>query len=119
MHGTNVLIVPMMFGETNTGYWDANPGSRQFVPWISNFTPNLSTDYCPKKMLLAADGQDDLLTHPRPDLVPMIIHADPIAIVEAITASNMPSGGGTHTNTSLQIVEVLRGRAKGTIEARK
>ena len=69
-------------------------------------------------MLLAADGQDDLLTLPRPDLVPMIIHADPIAIVEAITASNMPSGGGTHTNTSLQIVEVLRGRAKGTIEAR-
>jgi len=32
MHGTNVRIVPMMFGETNTGYWDANPGSRQFVP---------------------------------------------------------------------------------------
>ena len=54
LHGTNVRIVPMMFGETNTGYWDANPGSRQFVPWISNFIPNLSTTYCAKKMILAA-----------------------------------------------------------------
>jgi hypothetical protein len=69
-------------------------------------------------LLLAAFGQDEPFTLPQPELAPMVTHADLIAIVEVLSASNVPSGGGTYTAATFQIVEVLRGRASGTIDAR-
>ena len=43
LHGSNVSVVPVCLGETDTGYWDAHPGSRQYVPWISKFIPTYSS----------------------------------------------------------------------------
>ena len=55
---------------------------------------------------------------PQPELAPMVLHADAIAIVKVITASNLPEGGGTYTLTNLEVIEMLRGKAPDTIEAR-
>ena len=69
--------------------------------------------------ILAAAGQEaDLFSLPQPELIPMVLHADLIAIVEVLYANNVPAGGGTYTAATFEIVEVLRGRAEGTLEAR-
>ena len=44
VQGSNVSVVPVCVGESDTGYWEANPGSRQYVPWISKTIPNYSSD---------------------------------------------------------------------------
>ncbi|MDG1481435.1 MAG: hypothetical protein P8R54_17705 [Myxococcota bacterium] len=48
----------------------------------------------------------------------MAVNADLIAIVEVISTGNIPADGGTYTAATLDIVEVLRGRATGTLDVR-
>jgi hypothetical protein len=43
VYGTNIDIVPIVVGESDTGYWDANPGSRDYVPCISSIIPTYSS----------------------------------------------------------------------------
>lgn len=51
-HGTHVHVKLATFGEADTGYWDANPGSRQHVPWISRtgLIPTLSSEFCGERI---------------------------------------------------------------------
>jgi len=55
LHGSHVSAVMCTFGETDSGYWDANPGSRPFVPWISRtgLIPTLSSEYCGERICRA------------------------------------------------------------------
>lgn len=69
-------------------------------------------------MLLAASAQEGLAPEPQPELVPLVRHADIVAVVEVLTVANVPEGGGHHTAATFQVIEVLRGRAEGTISAR-
>ncbi|MFT5686743.1 MAG: hypothetical protein ACI8RZ_007700 [Myxococcota bacterium] len=69
-------------------------------------------------LLLAASGQDGPFTLPQPELAPLVVHADLIAIVKVLATSNIPASGGTYTAATFEVVETLRGRAPATIEAR-
>lgn len=69
-------------------------------------------------LLLAASGQDDLNFNRQFELSHMAVNADLIAIVEVISTGNIPADGGTYTAATLDIVEVLRGRATGTLDVR-
>lgn len=40
--GTNVNVVPIVIGESDTGYWEANPGSHQYLPKIFCLVPKVS-----------------------------------------------------------------------------
>lgn len=69
-------------------------------------------------MMLAAVAQTDLRSDPQPELLPLVRHADVIAIVEVLSVANVPEGGGHHTAATFKVVEVLRGRAGETVSAR-
>ena len=69
-------------------------------------------------LLLAASGQDDLVSFPQFDLAHMASYADLIVIVEVISTGNIAADGGTYTAATLDIIEPLRGRASGTIDVR-
>lgn len=69
-------------------------------------------------LLLAASGQEDLNFQHQFELAHMAVNAELIAIVEVISTGNIPADGGTYTAATLDVVEVLRGRATGTIDAR-
>lgn len=52
-HHPSATTLSRAVGEAETGYWDANPGSRQYVPWISRtgLIPTLSSGWAGERIV--------------------------------------------------------------------
>ncbi len=49
--GTGVTSCEATFGEVESGYWDANPGSREHLPAIARLIPRMTPEQCAEHLL--------------------------------------------------------------------
>lgn len=67
--GSGVTSCHAVFGEVESGYWEANPGSREHMPSISRILPTMTPEQCARALL-------DVVRRPRTSITrPFAVHA--------------------------------------------
>lgn len=64
LRGTGVRVCHAVFGEVSSNYWEANPGARDRLPWVSRLLPVFEPEQVARKLVWLGGNRRQEYTYP-------------------------------------------------------